>query len=99
LVVNEAAIRSGLVFTLSPMVDEFLDEQLYSAALSFELLRDKLKQLPTRYNLQATHALACLSSCSMIRPVSHGLGSKFLRRSFCPRAMCCWECLSGGSRS
>jgi heavy metal sensor kinase len=54
LVVNLAAIRAGLQFTLSRMVDEFLDEELYSAIIYFDLLGDNPEQLHVRYNLQAT---------------------------------------------
>jgi heavy metal sensor kinase len=36
------------------MVDKFLDEELYSAALFFKLLNDNPKQLYARYNIQAT---------------------------------------------
>ncbi len=53
LVVNLAAIRAGLQFTLARMVDEFLDEELYSAAIHFDLVGDKPEQLHARYNLQA----------------------------------------------
>jgi heavy metal sensor kinase len=54
LLVNVVAIRAGLQFTLSRMVDGFLDEELYSAARYFDLLSDKPEQLHARYNIQAT---------------------------------------------
>jgi heavy metal sensor kinase len=53
-VVNVAAIRAGLQFTLTRMQDEFLDEEMNSAVLYFDLLSDKPEQLHTRYNIQAT---------------------------------------------
>jgi heavy metal sensor kinase len=54
LVVNLAAIRAGLQFTLAKMMDEFLEEELYSAAIDFDLLGANPEQLHVRYNLQAT---------------------------------------------
>jgi heavy metal sensor kinase len=54
LLVNVLAIRAGLQFTLLRMVDGFLDEELYSAVLYFDLLSDKPEQLHGRYDLQAT---------------------------------------------
>lgn len=54
LLVNLAAVRAGLQFTQSQMVDEFLNEELYSAVLDFERLGDEPEQLHDRYNHQAT---------------------------------------------
>lgn len=54
LVVNMEAIRAGVRFTLSQMMDEFLVEELDSAALDFERLGDKPEQLHSFYNHQAT---------------------------------------------
>jgi heavy metal sensor kinase len=54
LIINLAAIRAGLQFTQSQMVDEFLNEELYSAILDFERLSDEPDQLHVRYNRQAT---------------------------------------------
>jgi heavy metal sensor kinase len=54
LVVNLAAIRAGLYFTLMRMVDEFLGEELYLATQYLDLLGEKPEQLHDRYNRQAT---------------------------------------------
>lgn len=54
LAVNLAAIRAGLQFTLSRMVDVFLDEEMTLALLYFDLMNDKPEQLHVRYNRQAT---------------------------------------------
>lgn len=54
LVVNLAAIRAGLQFAVSRMVDEFLEEELYLASQYLDLLGDKPAQLYDRFNRQAT---------------------------------------------
>ncbi|HTU91172.1 MAG TPA: HAMP domain-containing sensor histidine kinase [Gemmataceae bacterium] len=54
LIVNLAAIRAGLQFTLSQRMDEFLDEESRLATLFFDLMGDKPEQLHVRYNRQAT---------------------------------------------
>jgi heavy metal sensor kinase len=53
LVVNLVAIRAGLRFTLSQMVDEFLNEELYSATQDFNRLSDEPERLHRGYNHQA----------------------------------------------
>ena len=64
LVVNTAAIRAGLKYTLSQMVNEFLNEELESAALDFKRLHADREQLHDDYNRQATRirVAICLSS-------------------------------------
>ncbi len=54
LVVNLAAIRAGLQFTLSRMLDVFLVEELDEAVLDFDRLGDDPDQLHSSYNRQAT---------------------------------------------
>jgi heavy metal sensor kinase len=54
LVVNLAAIRAGLQFTMMRMVDEFLREEMYLAIQYLDILGDKPDQLHVRYDLQAT---------------------------------------------
>ncbi len=54
LVVNLAAIRAGLRFTLSQRVDECLNEELSLAILDFDRLRDNPEQLHSCYSRQAT---------------------------------------------
>lgn len=54
LLVNLEAVRAGLKFTLSRMVDEFLQEELYSAAQDFERLLDDPERLHDCFNRQAT---------------------------------------------
>jgi heavy metal sensor kinase len=53
LVVNLTAIREGLDFTLSQMVDEALKEELYSAVLDYNRLGEEPERLHGRYNRQA----------------------------------------------
>src|SRR5262245_33848114 len=54
LVVNLVAIREGLDFTLSQMVDEFIKEELYAAVLDYNRLGDEPERLYGRYNRQVT---------------------------------------------
>lgn len=54
LVANLAAVHTGLELTRSQMVDEFLTEEMYSAALDFQRQSDKPEELRLRYNHQAT---------------------------------------------
>ncbi|MHB1422218.1 MAG: sensor histidine kinase [Gemmataceae bacterium] len=54
LVVNLAAVRAGLKFTISQMVNEFLNEELDSAVLDFNRLSADPEQLHSDYNRQAT---------------------------------------------
>jgi heavy metal sensor kinase len=54
LVVNLVALRVGLEFTLSHMVDEFLSEELDSAVADFRQLGGDPERLNGRYNHQAT---------------------------------------------
>jgi two-component system heavy metal sensor histidine kinase CusS len=54
LVVNLAAIRAGLQFTLARSVDEFLIEELNLATLDFNRLSDQPEPLYDCYNRQAT---------------------------------------------
>ncbi|HTU17511.1 MAG TPA: HAMP domain-containing sensor histidine kinase [Gemmataceae bacterium] len=54
LVVNLAAIRTGLEYTQTRLVDEFLNEEMDSAVLDWNQLREQPVQLHLRYDQRAT---------------------------------------------